>query len=844
MIARRAALVCLCSLAGCKRGQTVMMANADVSVAPGTLDFGALPVGDLLPLTVEVRNSGLAPSPLALTADGPFALEASPPASLAGGSSLTVTVTFSPLQLGAASGTLALGPGLPTVALLGVGVAPCVASEVCRVSRFDLTARACIEDAAPEGALCTAPCLAGAGTCRGGYCLGNATRCVDGDACTLDACGLDGGCFHPPLQCPVEACQSAFCDPVGGCGARAVDDGIPCGEAICEGANICFSGRCQFRVRPNALLDCRYTALSAGPNHTCAVTRGHDLRCWGANDFDQLGRGHPQRIASPGFAVGLSEVRSVATAARTTWVSREPGQLAQSNGPVVHAIDATGLAAGLAGEVCGLERGTVRCAATDGGISDVATGVVALSMSEDTSVGTLGELCVVEGDGGVRCGLPGALTDVSTPAAATAVSSAKRGTGCALLGDRGWCWGALIADGGAAMLWDGGVTALTVGSWSGGGFGPIACAAQQRRVDCRGNEPFLQVQNSLPAPVVGLAAGRLHVCALLDDGKVMCWGGDTSGELGDRFSQPLGVQLRTEVATWVGAVELAVLYEANGQTWAIDRASGTLDDAGAFRLETYPSPLDGERDGYEHGCRCARSDGGVYCFGIGPLPGGMPQACVRARELPRRPVCVGEGAAVHCYQGVDGGVLEVSAWDAGDEVRALSGTWSGGMCALRADGTVRCQGLASPVAPESLSGVSQLCLGDEDAGGGCARLDGGAVRCWGPWVGSAMPVAPSGSWPIARSVVCGAQHACLLSGINIVQCWGNDEHGQLGLDGPMSTRAITVPMPEPVRSIAAAYQHTCALLESGHLACWGDNSFSQLGLANINNSPAPRLVRE
>lgn len=831
----RARLVLLVLVAGCKR-ETVLPINPDVT-GPGELDFGAVALGVTLPLELEVKNRGLAGAPLTLSVSGPFTLVGTPPQQVEGGSSVKLTVAFAPTVTGAATGTLSLGMELTQVRLRGEGVPACVANEPCTTPRFDLVARACVSDVTPDDSACTAPCLGGMGTCKQGLCLGQATRCVDGDACTLDACSSDGGCFHPARECPVlDPCQATFCDPVTGCSAVAVDDGVPCGEAFCEGANICFGGHCQFRARPNAAADCRYTALSAGPSHTCVVTAGRALRCWGSNSNDQQARGFTQTVAPPGFAAGFSQVRSVAAAAGTTWVSREPGELLQTNAPAVIALNATGLAAGRQ-QACGLESGALRCAEPDGGLTDVARDVTALSMSRGQPGS---ELCFVDADGGVRCMVAGALVSVPLPGAASAVAAARPGTGCALVAGRAVCWGTL-ADAGLTAGWDAGATTLAAAA----DLSPVACASQGRRVECVGGNATVRLDRAvMPANVTALALGALHGCALLDDGKVTCWGANTSGQLGDRSNQPLGVQRRAESASWLTSVNQSVVFESGGVVRALDSAQGTADDAGSLLLVSSPTVFGGARDEHAHGCHCARVGAGVTCEGVGPLPGGLPAAC-RYDAFASRAVCVSApGGSVHCYAQRDAGVAEVSSWDAGGEVVALRGPAGPGLCALRSDGQVRCNGLTAPQNPESATGVRDLCLGDEQEGGGCARLDGGVLSCWGPWVGSAAPRVPLGAWPVVREVACGARHVCALAGTNIVQCWGENEQGQLGRDGPASVQAVGVPMPEAVVSIAAGGATTCALLQSGALACWGDNFMGQLGVPALNNAPLPRVVRE
>ncbi|MBL8954790.1 MAG: hypothetical protein JNK82_28690 [Myxococcaceae bacterium] len=841
-------LTCVLAVtAGACRREQVEPTPSEVAVAPLELDFGRIALGAAHTLTVTVQNRGAAPEELTLALEGPFtALDA--PTRIDGAGEVVLHVVFAPAHVGAAGGAVKLGANLPRVSLRGEGIAACTVSEPCRLPHFDLETRTCIERNAGEGSACTSPCIAQGGTCRAGACVGVATRCIDGDACTVDACAADGTCLHPPVECPVEdPCQATYCDRDAGCAALPVEDGVPCGEATCEAAHICLSGRCELRTRPTAALDCRYTELSASSTQTCAVTAGGRVRCWGDNYADALGRGYGSTVAPPGFVWGLTGARSVATDDYTTWVAREAGDVVQTNGPTVLPIDATALAA-TGSTVCGVERGTARCATDDAGVIDAARDVVSLSMQRGSLLGAPGQACVALFDGGVRCGPIEALTAVDVPAPATSVVSGARGSGCTLHDGQVYCWGAVL-DGGAGIVWDAGVTAIASRHhvvWS---HWATACAAVDRRVECIGYRPG---RYALPSPARALVLGDSHGCALLIDGNVACWGDNRYGQLGDRSGQPLGVQLRPGAFTWLGSAQ-GLLAETNGEVHALGTTSTQSDDAGATWSGLPPTQrLPGFRSGYETGCRCHHDDGGARCVGVGPLPDGLPTACVPTWSIGNvSRVCVSNGGLeVRCYEGrPDGGAKLFTAWDAGGDVVALRQAPGFGvgeeLCALRADGTIRCHETTNAATPESLSGVADFCIGDlSTAPRGCARLDGGAVRCWGGWVGSAEPIAPRGVWPVVRQLACGRQHFCTLSGANIVQCWGDNMDGELGLDGPYRTTAVSVPMPEPVVSLSASESSTCALLGSGRLACWGSNGGGVLGVPELLSAPTPRIVTQ
>lgn len=92
-------------------------------------------------------------------------------------------------------------------------------------------------------------------------------------------------------------------------------------------------------------------------------------------------------------------------------------------------------------------------------------------------------------------------------------------------------------------------------------------------------------------------------------------------------------------------------------------------------------------------------------------------------------------------------------------------------------------------------------------------------------------------------IALGAAHTCILLGDG-VQCWGNNQSGQLGDGGWIHRRfpAHVVDLDEPIAALTAGDNHTCALTVNGALFCWGDNLHGQLGLGSANNHNRPVQV--
>jgi hypothetical protein len=149
------------------------------------------------------------------------------------------------------------------------------------------------------------------------------------------------------------------------------------------------------------------------------------------------------------------------------------------------------------------------------------------------------------------------------------------------------------------------------------------------------------------------------------------------------------------------------------------------------------------------------------------------------------------------------------------------------------------------------------------SGHACAIVNGG-VQCWGAndhgqlgnntTTPSQAPVAvsqlPSGSGVLA--VVAGEAHTCAIVRGG-VECWGYNNAGQLGnstmgdlgnhssADSHVPVGVTGLPSGSGVQAIAAGRYHTCALLNGG-VQCWGVNYDGELGNGAGNTSTVPIAV--
>lgn len=163
-------------------------------------------------------------------------------------------------------------------------------------------------------------------------------------------------------------------------------------------------------------------------------------------------------------------------------------------------------------------------------------------------------------------------------------------------------------------------------------------------------------------------------------------------------------------------------------------------------------------------------------------------------------------------------------------------------CALSSSGEARCWGdnlwgelgsslpHATFVAPTrvDIPAASSLSAGAEHV---CSLGSGGEVWCWGRndvgQMGNGassdnatpQPVMGLGAEVVRLSA--GYLHACVVTSVGSVMCWGGNDQGQVGPVGTSSRSTPFVAVPSGIVEVAAAYDHTCVLSEDGGVSCWG-----------------------
>lgn len=300
-------------------------------------------------------------------------------------------------------------------------------------------------------------------------------------------------------------------------------------------------------------------------------------------------------------------------------------------------------------------------------------------------------------------------------------------------------------------------------------------------------------------PLVAVAAGAEHSCAVDEDGRAFCWGRNTEGQLGSGDFTDRRVP--TEV---LGSLRFTAITAGESHTCGID------------------------------------VEGAAYCWGWNAYF----QRGNSSEPDGTRPVRVSGG---HVFSSIDAGQHHTCGITT--DSRALC--WGFNGFGQLGDGTKN-----TSVEPIPVSGGLAFREVSAGASHSCGLTLSGEVHCWGlntqAQLGTAAD-APLSTLPLRVSgsaygaVTAGYNHSCAIAS-GVAFCWGGNEHGQIG-DGtayreglPGAFTPTRVKMSLPYRYISAGRHSTCAVTDDGHAHCWGEGEAGKLGNGNIVDHYLPQPV--
>ncbi len=554
------------------------------------------------------------------------------------------------------------------------------------------------------------------------------------------------------------------------------------------------------------------TAIAAGGAHTCALLHGGVVKCWGANESGELGNGGMTNVSTPQavawlssgvMAIALGRYHTCALMSRGAvkcWGYNQWGQL--GNGGMTDAStpqDVAGLSSGVTAITAGfnhtcalMSSGVMKCWGANvhgelgnGGWSDASTpqDVAGLSGGAMAIVAGGAHACALMSSGSVKCWGEnefgqlgnGGTTDASTPQEVTGLSS--------------------------------GATAMAAG-------GAHVCALMSRgAVKCWGENESGQLGNggmtdaSTPQDVTGLsssamaiAAGDRYTCAVTSEGGVKCWGRNGVGQLGNGgttdASTPQDVAGLSSgaMAIAAGGAHMCALLSGGGvKCWGYN-VNGQLGNGGTTNANT-PQDVIGLSSGVtaivaggQHTCALL-SGGGVKCWGYN-VNGQLGNGGTMDASTPQDVV------------GLSGGATAIAA--GGEHTCAVTNAGEVKCWGYNLDGELGNGGTMNASTPQDVvglsGGVTAIAAGGQHT---CALLSSDGAKCWGlnefGQLGDGMlkycvphycrALTPQDVYGLssgAMAIVAGGGHTCALTSGGEVKCWGSNEFGQRGDGGSHS----------------------------------------------------------
>jgi len=310
--------------------------------------------------------------------------------------------------------------------------------------------------------------------------------------------------------------------------------------------------------------------------------------------------------------------------------------------------------------------------------------------------------------------------------------------------------------------------------------------------------------------IVQIAAGSAHVCALISDGKVRCWGENSlgsTGQGGNTGSTP--IQQPTEVSGLTGVKQIAsnteascaLMSDATVKCWGGNNY-GSLGRGGSSDATPHGDPA--AVTGITGATFIRGSSVGHFC-------------------------AIVAGGAIKCWGRNDLGQL---------------GDGKTGSFAVTTPVDVCDIGSSSTPCATTASGATFVVGGDDFT---CAIFAQDKVACWGSNAAKQLGRVTSSTQNLypgfvtpelkAKYVTAGNSIACAQDTMGIAKCWGSESLGTLGNGqdsgqqvNPVAvcTKADCTTSLTGVTGISSFDESTCAIA-NGAVKCWGTNTAGQLG---------------
>jgi alpha-tubulin suppressor-like RCC1 family protein len=345
-----------------------------------------------------------------------------------------------------------------------------------------------------------------------------------------------------------------------------------------------------------------------------------------------------------------------------------------------------------------------------------------------------------------------------------------------------------------------------------------------------------------------VTAGDNHSCGLTTSGAAYCWGGNSSGQLGNGSTDPSLVPAPvigglTFTALDVGSEDSCGLTTSGAAYCWGNNQIGQLGNGTSGSFSSAPVAVTGGLTftavsvGSLHTCGVTTA-GSAYCWGRN----GNGELGVGTTTGPE--TCTLTGSSQQCstapVQVVAPGGLTFTMVSAGYDHT----------CAVTSSGAAYCWGFAAPgdgtshvsSFPVAVSGgLTFMSVTADGWDYTCGLVTSGAAYCWGFGIlgdgsdnPSLVPVAVAGGLTFT-TVTMGYQHACGVATGGAAYCWGANYLGQLGTGSTDFSRVpVAVSGGLTFTTVTSGSTSSCGITNGGAAYCWGANYAGQLGNGSAN----------
>ncbi len=554
------------------------------------------------------------------------------------------------------------------------------------------------------------------------------------------------------------------------------------------------------------------TQISAGNAHGCAVMSDGSAFCWGADGSGQLGNGAAGNSQIPTRVLGVGGTGFLQNITQISVGNAHSCAVASDGNALCWGADGSGRLGNGGGSVNSQTPASVLGAGGVGFLQNVTQ--ISTGSAHSCAVGGDGNAFCWGSDGDGQLGTGGVSANSQAPAqvptpgqSATHVLFAQVSTGglhsCGVTAEGAvFCWGAA---GGGRL-----------------GSGAAAGGPTPTQVLGVGGTGFLR-------NVAHVSAGKAHTCAVTNNGRVLCWGSDQFGQLGNG-----GASASSSTPVQVAGVG----------------GAGFLQNA--IQISA----------GDSHNC-AVTSAGSAFCWGLGS-GGALGNGAGVDSQAPAQVLGVGGAGFLQNVTQVSAGIAHgcaiTSAGSAFCWGSNLSGEGGNGVGPSFNNVPVQVLGVGGV---GFLSNVTQISAGDFYS---CSVVSSGSAFCWGDDASGQLGNGGTGVLSLTPTQVLGVngsgllqnvthisagdaitndRHSCARTSSGRPLCWGSDSDGQLGNPlqfGDRQAPILVLTGTPNTTSISVGGLHSCFTTSTGAAFCWGDNEFGQLGNPTLGESQFPAEV--